>query len=109
MLGKNFDGQLLMFLFAFVMVAVGVAMLRPRSTAGDPGVRINPAIAARLLSVGFVTGLLSGFFGIGGGFLIVPGMLLGSGCRFSMRLDLRSLQSVRFGSRPGELRRFRPG
>jgi uncharacterized membrane protein YfcA len=78
-LGKSIDGQKLMFLFAFVMVAVGVAMLRPRSTAGDPGVRINPAIAARLLSVGLVTGLISGFFGIGGGFLIVPGMMLGSG------------------------------
>jgi uncharacterized protein len=78
-LGKSLDGQKLVFLFAFVMVAVAVAMLRRRSGSGDPTVRINPAIAARLLSVGFVTGMLSGFFGIGGGFLIVPGIMLGSG------------------------------
>jgi uncharacterized protein len=78
-LGKNLDGQKLLFLFAFVMAAVGLAMLRPRSSAGDPSVRINPAIAARLLSVGLLTGLISGFFGIGGGFLIVPGIMLGSG------------------------------
>jgi len=78
-LGKNFDGQKLLFLFAFVMIAVGLAMLRPRSSAGDPSVHINPVIAARLLSVGLVTGLISGFFGIGGGFLIVPGIMLGSG------------------------------
>jgi uncharacterized membrane protein YfcA len=78
-LGKSLDGQKLLFLFAFVMAAVGVAMLRPRSSAGDPSVRINPAIAARLLSVGLVTGFVAGFFGIGGGFLIVPGIMLGSG------------------------------
>lgn len=41
--------------------------------------RINPAIAVRLLGVGFLTGAISGFFGIGGGFLIVPGIMLGSG------------------------------
>ena len=28
---------------------------------------------------GFLTGAISGFFGIGGGFLIVPGIMLGSG------------------------------
>jgi uncharacterized membrane protein YfcA len=78
-LGKSLDGQKLMLAFAFVMAAVGVAMLRPRSSGGDPAVRINPAIAARLLSVGLVTGMFSGFFGIGGGFLIVPGIMLGSG------------------------------
>jgi len=78
-LGKNVDGQMLLFLFAFVMAAVGLAMLRPRSSAGDPSVHINPAIAARLLSVGLLTGIISGFFGIGGGFLIVPGIMLGSG------------------------------
>jgi len=78
-LGKAVPGEKLLFLFSFVMVAVAVAMLRPRAGGGDPTVRLNPAIAARLLSVGFVTGALSGFFGIGGGFLIVPGIMLGSG------------------------------
>ena len=78
-LGKAVDGQKLLLLFAVAMLAVGIAMLRQREEAGDPGVRINPAIALRLIGVGFLTGVLSGFFGIGGGFLIVPGLMLGSG------------------------------
>ena len=78
-LGKQVAGERLLLLFALVMVAVAIAMLRPRASGGDPGVRINPAIAIRLLLVGFVTGAISGFFGIGGGFLIVPGIMLGSG------------------------------
>ena len=61
------------------MIAVGAAMLRPRAAAGDPGVRITPAIAVRLVVVGLIVGAFSGFFGIGGGFLIVPGIMLGSG------------------------------
>jgi uncharacterized protein len=78
-LGKALDGRKLLFVFALVMIAVGVAMLRPRQSGGDPGVRINPQIALRLIAVGLVTGAISGFFGIGGGFLIVPGIMLGSG------------------------------
>ena len=78
-LGKLMDGQRLLFLFGVVMVAVALSMLRPRKTEGDASVRINPAIAVRLVGIGFLTGLLSGFFGIGGGFLIVPGIMLGSG------------------------------
>jgi uncharacterized membrane protein YfcA len=42
-------------------------------------VRIDAAIAVRLIGAGLVVGLLSGFFGIGGGFLIVPAIMLGSG------------------------------
>lgn len=78
-LGKLVDGQQLLFFFALVMIAVGVAMLRPRATAGNPDVRITPWIATRLIAIGLVTGAISGFFGIGGGFLIVPGLMLGSG------------------------------
>jgi uncharacterized membrane protein YfcA len=74
-LGKLVDGQELLFLFALAMIAVGVAMLRPRTAGGN----LNVCIAARLIAVGLVVGAISGFFGIGGGFLIVPGLMLGSG------------------------------
>ena len=36
-LGKLVDGQQLLFLFALAMIAVGVAMLRPRSRGGRSG------------------------------------------------------------------------
>jgi uncharacterized membrane protein YfcA len=78
-LGLLVDGRQLLVLFALIMIAVGVAMLRPRAAAGDPGVRITPRIALRLTLIGVIAGAISGFFGIGGGFLIVPGIMLGSG------------------------------
>jgi uncharacterized protein len=78
-LGKLVDGQELLFLFALAMIAVSVAMLRPRAAGGNPNIRLTPWIAARLIAVGLVVGAISGFFGIGGGFLIVPGLMLGSG------------------------------
>ncbi len=79
-LGKAVGGQQLLFLFGLVMVAVAVAMLTPWAAAsGDPGVRINPSITWRLAATGLLVGALSGFFGIGGGFLIVPAIMLGAG------------------------------
>jgi uncharacterized membrane protein YfcA len=78
-LGKLTNGSVLLVLFALAMAAVGVAMLRPRMASGNPTVRINPRIAGRLVGIGTLTGGISGFFGIGGGFLIVPGIMLGSG------------------------------
>ena len=78
-IGKLIAGDKLLFLFALAMIAVGIAMLRPRAAEGDPSVRITPAIAGRLVMIGLIVGAFSGFFGIGGGFLIVPGIMLGSG------------------------------
>src|SRR6185312_17114472 len=78
-MGRRMDGQHLLFLFGLVMLVVAAAMFRRRAAEGDPLVRINPAIAARLVGTGLVVGLLSGFFGIGGGFLVVPAIMLGSG------------------------------
>jgi len=78
-LGKLVDGQQLLFLFALAMIAVGVAMLRPRAAAGNPDVRMTGGIVIRLIAIGLVVGAVSGFFGIGGGFLIVPGLMLATG------------------------------
>ena len=74
-LGKSFDGQKLLALFAMLMLVVAVLMLRARSAEGDAAVVLNRGNAPKLLASGGITGLLSGFFGIGGGFLVVPGLM----------------------------------
>src|SRR5512146_90939 len=78
-IGKRVDGQALLAAFGVLMVAVAALMLRPRRGGDDPEVRLTRASAARLLpplaGTGLAVGALSGFFGIGGGFLIVPGLI----------------------------------
>ena len=75
-LGKALDGGKLLALFGVLMVVVGLMMLRPRRGGDDPDARLSAETAGRLLpllgGIGFLVGLASGFFGIGGGFLIVP-------------------------------------
>ena len=77
--GKMVDGARLLSLFGALMVIIGVLMLRPRKSAGDPDVKLTAETRATLLpwliGGGVVVGALSGFFGIGGGFLIVPGLI----------------------------------
>ncbi|AOR81076.1 MULTISPECIES: sulfite exporter TauE/SafE family protein [Sphingomonadaceae] len=77
--GKAVDGQKLLFLFALVMVIVGIAMLRGRGNLGNPGAECNREKAPKVVGYGLGTGLFSGFFGIGGGFLIVPGLIGSTG------------------------------
>ena len=81
--GKAMDGARLLSLFGVLMVLVGALMLRGRRNAENPDVRLGRETAGRLLPrllpIGFATGLLAGFFGIGGGFLIVPGLMLATG------------------------------
>ena len=74
-LGKAVNGQKLLLAFAIAMLGVGVSMLLRKPDAGDIDVRISARLAARLIPTGFFTGVASGFFGIGGGFLIVPGLI----------------------------------
>ena len=74
-LGKSFDGEKLLFLFALLMLVVAFAMYRGRGEAGIEGVACNRDNLPKVLSFGVGTGALSGFFGIGGGFLIVPALV----------------------------------
>lgn len=79
-LGKAFDGKRLLVLFGLLMIGVGLSMLRKRLTAEAPEVRLTrdsaAALLPRLVPIGLGVGLAAGFFGIGGGFLIVPGLIL---------------------------------
>ena len=82
-LGKAMDGQRLLALFGVMMVVVGLAMLRPRCSPENPDVRLTRESAGsllpRLVPAGLGVGLLAGFFGIGGGFLIVPALIMATG------------------------------
>jgi len=78
--GKAIDGHRLLALFGLLMVVVGVMMVRakPRGEGGSPWLTREsaPWLLPRLGLMGLAIGLVSGFFGIGGGFLIVPGLML---------------------------------
>jgi uncharacterized membrane protein YfcA len=78
-LGKLVDGGRLLGLFGALMIVIGLLMLRPRKSEGDTNVRLTRTSMPRLLPLliggGLLVGALSGFFGIGGGFLIVPGLI----------------------------------
>jgi len=74
-MGKAFDGQKLLFLFALLMLVVAGVMFRGRGDQGVEGVVCNRDNFPKVASFGLGTGMLSGFFGIGGGFLIVPGLV----------------------------------
>lgn len=78
-LGKSIDGSRLLALFGALMVAIGALMLRPRQSGSNPDVALTRATVGELLPLliggGLAVGALSGFFGIGGGFLIVPGLI----------------------------------
>lgn len=60
------------------MIVVSYLMLRRRGAAGYAGVRLNRENFPRLVAAGLTAGALSGFFGIGGGFLVVPGLMFAS-------------------------------
>jgi len=73
--GKLISGNQLLFLFAILMIAMAVRMVLPKKKqeGTDVGDQIH---YLRIVVIALLVGGLSGFFGIGGGFLIVPGLIL---------------------------------
>lgn len=75
---------LLMVLFAVLMVAASISMIRskPLATGEKPTANSQPAAASRyglILLEGLVVGTLTGLVGAGGGFLIIPALVLFAG------------------------------
>ncbi len=73
-------GAVVLLLFGVVMFASAAAMFRSsRRAPAKPVAFHEPRDAAsllRLAGAGLAVGVLSGFFGVGGGFLIIPALLL---------------------------------
>jgi uncharacterized membrane protein YfcA len=99
--GKAMDGQRLLALFGIVMVAVGLSMLLGKGGDGDANVRLTRISARRLLPwlilTGLGVGLLSGFFGIGGGFLIVPALMVATGMPITNAVGTSLVAVTAFG------------
>ena len=77
--GKMLDGQKLLALFALLMLVIAVLMLKTRTRIGVPDAKMTRDNMPAIVGLGLATGTLSGFFGIGGGFLIVPALMLATG------------------------------
>jgi hypothetical protein len=69
--------RVLLLLFAGLMIVVGGLMLRGRR--GETSGGVPPARPLAVLGTGLGVGALTGFLGVGGGFLIVPGLTLLAG------------------------------
>lgn len=86
LLGGHVPGDWLLIAFALMMVATSLAMLRGRKektggghAPGDGGLPLT-----RILVDGSVVGLVTGLVGAGGGFLVVPALVLLGGLPMSV-------------------------
>lgn len=95
---KMIDGHQLLLIFAFAMAAVGLSMLRPKAVTALPEPRLNWAMSPRVGLAGAGVGSAAGFFGIGGGFLIVPGLMASTGMSLAAAQATSLLSVAAFGA-----------
>lgn len=80
LLARFIPGTVLLIGFAVMMALTAVAMLRPRpQTAEDPSSESAKLPVLKILIEGLVVGLVTGLVGAGGGFLVVPALVLMGG------------------------------
>lgn len=101
-LAMKVPGQQLLALFGALMIVVGTVMFLRKDAEGNPDIRLNLSTARQLLPmlllIGFSVGALSGFFGIGGGFLIVPGLMLATGMPIANAIGTSLVAVAAFGA-----------
>lgn len=80
-LNRLLDPRVVLIGFAVLMVTAGVRMLREQPAVGEgcasPGGGVNwRRCLPKAISSGVAVGFLTGLFGVGGGFLIIPALVL---------------------------------
>ncbi len=88
-IGSRTSERLLLTLFGFLMLVVALRMLRSKTPDGDEATS-HTGNRPLLAVIGFATGVLASLFGVGGGFLIVPSLVIvaGLGVRRAMTTSL---------------------
>jgi len=97
-LAKMVDGDRLLLAFAAAMAAVALAMLRPQKGAEALMRPYAASLVPRLGVAGTTVGAASGFFGIGGGFLIVPGLMAATGMTLAVAQASSLVSVAAFGA-----------
>ncbi|MBS1519011.1 MAG: sulfite exporter TauE/SafE family protein [Bacteroidetes bacterium] len=69
----------IMTIFAALMIAASVSMIRKKKSRGNSTEKKNSYNYILIFIQGAVTGILTGFLGAGGGFLIIPALVLLAG------------------------------
>jgi len=92
------DGHKLLALFALVMLLIAVLMLKTRTRVGVASVKMDWSNFPAIAGLGLLTGTLSGFFGIGGGFLIVPALMFATGMPIMNAVSSSLVAVTAFGS-----------
>ncbi len=77
-LNKTLPERVTLVGFAMLMLIVATLMLRPPKLNSDRSEELRPVRERRLLvsMIGLGLGFMTGLFGVGGGFLIVPALVL---------------------------------
>lgn len=73
---RRIEVSVLQYLFASLMVVAALRMLFEQGGGSGRG-ELDPATVAALALVGLGSGVLAGLFGVGGGILIVPALVIG--------------------------------
>lgn len=77
-LNHQVDSNMLLLAFAVLMLVAAAAMLR-RAPAAEPAAEATAGsvgTAVKVIAAGLVVGFLTGFLGVGGGFVIVPALVM---------------------------------
>ncbi|MGC9010155.1 MAG: sulfite exporter TauE/SafE family protein [Sulfolobales archaeon] len=114
-LGRLTPGKNLLMYFAIAMITLGIYMMLRKESARAGSIhevdRVSKAViecrnisrstATKVAGLGFIVGLLSGYFGIGGGFLIVPSLMFSAGLCITRAVGTSLISVGTFGVAAG--------
>jgi uncharacterized protein len=102
LLAMQLPGAKIIALFGGLMMIIATLMLLRKNAEGDPDVKLSIATARQMappiIASGLIAGTLAGFFGVGGGFLIVPALMFATGMTITNAIATSLVGITAFGA-----------